>query len=97
MKGWASERVLLLSVVFVAPLLYLTWQAFGDSRIEFLVPSVQADWALHPQQGVLDMREPPVSRDLIFRKSFALDEVPTPLILRYRAFTDAARALGEGS
>ena len=84
MKAWASERVLFLAVVFVAPLLYLAWQALADPRIEFLVPSARADWALHPHQGVLDLRGTPVSRDLGFRRSFSLREVPTHLILRYR-------------
>ncbi len=93
MKGWASERVLFLAVVFVAPLIYLAWQACFDPRIEFLVPSANADWALHPHQGVLDMRGTPVSRDLVFRRSFSLREVPTRLILRYRAFTEATLEL----
>lgn len=93
MASPTARRVLLLGVLFVAPALYLAWQALFDPRIEFLPPSPGSDWALHPEEGVLGLRSTPVSRELVFRRDFERTELPERALLRYRAFRAAVLEL----
>src|ERR1051326_489062 len=71
-----SQRVVLIMVLFFLPAGYLSYQAFWDSKINFLPISFKAGWALHPNQEILDYQhEDPVSRDVAFRREFQLEDL----------------------
>jgi hypothetical protein len=77
----------LVVFAFFAPIAYGLWQAFVDPRIEFLPPSVRADWALHPTQDILTFQHGRVSKDVEFARRFRLEEAPSTFVVRVRAFT----------
>jgi len=74
LKHWKKLIVFLLCL---SPFLFLFYQARYSEKIEFLFPSLQADWILHPGDSI--------AGTVRFRRQFTIDKIPAGCRLNIRA------------
>ena len=82
-----THRLLLILTLLILPFSYLAYQAVWDPGIKFLPISLEADWALHPMQEILNTSGNPVSRDIAFRTQFDFENLGPQRQLVAKAFT----------
>jgi hypothetical protein len=80
-------KVSIISAAFICWLSFFIYQIWFNPQIEFLPPSLGAQWVLHPEQKVLHFQHGPPSEDVIFRLRFDLDSVPEKVPLKIKAMT----------
>ncbi len=74
LKDWKKLIVFLLCLL---PFVFLFYQARYSENVEFLFPSLQADWILHPGSSI--------SGTARFRRQFTIDKIPSRCQLNIRA------------
>jgi len=76
---WKLKSVIIF-LLCLSPLVFLLYQARYSQKIEFLFPSLEADWILHPNS--------PIKGTARFRRQFSIDELPEQFKLEVYAMRE---------
>ena len=83
-NGLPKNRILFAASFICLPLVYLSYQAFVSSQIEFLRPSLRGKWITHPNPPI-DFQQSSTCPDVIFYRDFQLDKPPKKEEIRVTA------------
>ena len=83
-NGLPKHRILFAASFICLPLVYLSYQAFVSSQIEFLRPSLRGKWITHPNPPI-DFQQSSTCPDAIFYRDFQLDKPPEKEEIRVTA------------
>ena len=71
----SPNRILFAAGFICLPLMYLLYQAFTSSEIEFLRPALRGKWITHPNPPI-SFQQSSTCPDVIFYRDFQLETPP---------------------
>lgn len=86
-----GRRIFYLSVILIfgIPLLFLSYQAIYNPKIDFLFPSLHGKWIMHPVHKDIsrkyEVKDEPISKEVAFRRQFNIDSPPKNCTVKVRA------------